>query len=105
MVSEESRVSSMGGSKYYTWAISRTADRAGNYSDYSYAKDAKMLEHKISRIDCMGTVAILSYNSFVFEYESRLDPMYSFRAVSVMFVKNRLAFIKTYADGSLVKKL
>lgn len=88
------------------WNISKIIDEYGNYMTFSYDNNSSTTgDFLISEINYTGNISLgqAPYNKVVFEYEDYTGfTAYYFDGVKYQNTK-RLKYIKTYAEGQLVK--
>ncbi|MFV0500595.1 MAG: SpvB/TcaC N-terminal domain-containing protein [Bacteroidales bacterium] len=88
------------------WNISKIIDEYGNYMTFSYDNNSSTTgDFLISEINYTGNISLgqAPYNKIVFEYEDYTGfAAYYFDGVKYQNTK-RLKYIKTYAEGQLVK--
>jgi RHS repeat-associated protein len=101
---EDSKIGAPGTNVVRLWALNKLRDRWGNYYTVSYNRYATG-EYTPLRIDYTGNanVPLAPYNSVQFTFETRPDPSSYYVGSSKINQDYRLANVKTYAEGVLVK--
>ena len=104
-VTDDARIEAQGKSSVAVWALNKVQDTAGNYFNISYTEDNANGQFYPTRIDYTGNASsgLAPYNSVQFVYETRPDLILSYMAGSHIKNTNRLSYVRTYTEDTLVK--
>lgn len=95
---EDSRVNATGRNEILSWSVSRITDTAGNYMEYTYAKDALRGTQLLSRVKYTGNVSqgVDCYASLRFTYADRPDISVGYMKGTKLASLQRLASVSSY---------
>lgn len=104
-VTEDSRIQAQGSANVRVWALNKMTDRLGNYYTIQYQEDNANGDYRPGRIDYTGNAAqgLATYNSVVFQYETRTDTLPRYEAGSVMKTMQRMTHVLSYTGATLVR--
>jgi len=104
-VTEDSRIQAQGSANVRVWAINKMMDRIGNYYTVQYQEDNTNGDYRPDRIDYTGNAGqgLATYNSVVFQYETRSDTPPRYEAGSMMKIMQRLSHVLSYTGSALVR--
>ncbi len=104
--SDESRFLAQNRSEALSWALSKIADRSGNYILFHYSNNQSTGEYYVSSIEYTKNDAapLASYASIEFVYETRPDPAIGYIAGSQTSLTQRLTKVRSKYGSQIVRE-